>query len=215
MHWVRSHAKNANSTVVADIKSGSTSIGSYNSGVLVINKNQSNNTISIAAKGTGTLYYSWEAEGISMNGTVKEEDNYLSVRRQFFDRNGSPINSNSFKQNDLIVVRLAIQSKDKSNVPNVVLTDMLPAGFEIENPRLNDYSEVSWIKNNSTPEYFDIRDDRINMFVTATNDVRYYYYMVRAVSTGKFKLGPVSADAMYNGEYHSYNGSGTITVTAK
>ncbi|MGN6645225.1 MAG: alpha-2-macroglobulin family protein [Cytophaga sp.] len=207
--------KNANSTVVADIKSGSANIGTYNSGVLVINKNQSNNTISIVTKGTGTLYYSWEAEGISMNGTVKEEDNFLAVRRQFFDRNGSPINSNNFKQNDLIVVRLAVQSKDKSNVENVVLTDMLPAGFEIENPRLNDYSEVSWIKNNSTPEYFDIRDDRINMFVTATNDVRYYYYMVRAVSTGKFKLGPVSADAMYNGEYHSYNGSGTITVTAK
>jgi len=207
--------KNAGSTVTADIKSNNTSIGTYTSGVFMTNKNQSNNTISIMAKGTGTLYYSWEAEGISENGKVKEEDNYLSVRRNFFDRNGNMIGSNSFKQNDLIVVRMAVQTKDKSLVENVVLTDMLPAGFEIENPRLNDYAELTWIKNASTPEYFDIRDDRINMFVTVTGETKYYYYMVRAVSTGKFKLGPCSADAMYNGEYHSYNGSGTITVTAK
>jgi len=25
-------------------------------------------------------------------------------------------------------------------------------------------------------------------------------------------MGPASADAMYNGEYHSYNGAGTIKV---
>ena len=207
--------KNADSDVTADIKSNNASIGTYTSGTYVTTKNLSNSTISIMAKGTGTLYYSWEAEGISESGVVKEEDKYITARRQFFDRFGSPINSNAFKQNDLIVVRLSVQAKDNSLIENVVLTDMLPAGFEIENPRLNDFTEVSWIKNNSTPQYFDIRDDRINMFVTATYEVRHYYYMVRAVSVGKFRLGPVSADAMYNGEYHSYNGSGYITVTEK
>jgi len=207
--------KNADSDVTADIKSNNASIGTYTSGTYVTTKNLSNNTISIMAKGTGTLYYSWEAEGVSELGVVKEEDKYITARRQFFDRFGSPINSNTFKQNDLIVVRLSVQAKDNSLIENVVLTDMLPAGFEIENPRLNDFTEVSWIKNNSTPQYFDIRDDRINMFVTATYEVRHYYYMVRAVSVGKFRLGPVSADAMYNGEYHSYNGSGYITVTEK
>jgi uncharacterized protein YfaS (alpha-2-macroglobulin family) len=39
-----------------------------------------------------------------------------------------------------------------------------------------------------------------------------FYYMVRAVSPGVFRMGPASADAMYNGEYHSYNGAGTIVV---
>ncbi|HZK62646.1 MAG TPA: hypothetical protein VFC34_00795 [Puia sp.] len=40
-----------------------------------------------------------------------------------------------------------------------------------------------------------------------------YYYAVRAVSPGVFRMGPISADAMYNGEYHSYNGGGTIRIT--
>jgi uncharacterized protein YfaS (alpha-2-macroglobulin family) len=36
--------------------------------------------------------------------------------------------------------------------------------------------------------------------------------LARAVSKGTFKLGPVSADAMYNAEYHSYNGAGVVRV---
>jgi uncharacterized protein YfaS (alpha-2-macroglobulin family) len=32
------------------------------------------------------------------------------------------------------------------------------------------------------------------------------------VSPGTYKMGPVSADAMYNGEYHSYHGAGVIKV---
>ena len=207
--------KNAAGTATADIRSTDGVLGTFTGSTFLTTKNQSNKTVTINAKGTGTIYYSWEAEGISETGKVKEEDSYLSVRRQFYDRNGNAITGNRFKQNDLVVVRIAVSSTDGSHVQNVVLTDMLPAGFEIENPRLNDYSDAGWIKNAATPEHFDIRDDRINMFVTATNTTQYYYYMVRAVSVGTFKLGPCSADAMYNGEYHSYNGSGTITVTEK
>jgi alpha-2-macroglobulin len=62
------------------------------------------------------------------------------------------------------------------------------------------------------PTSLDVRDDRIHLFVDLTSQRQVYYYAVRAVSTGKFKLGPVSADAMYNGEYHSYNGGGTVEI---
>ena len=71
---------------------------------------------------------------------------------------------------------------------------------------------MNWIKNKSYPEYQDIRDDRINMFVDVNNKLKYYYYIVRAVTPGVFQMGPVGADAMYNGEYHSYNGGGVIRI---
>ena len=57
-----------------------------------------------------------------------------------------------------------------------------------------------------------MRDDRINLFVDLYNSRQSYYYAVRAVSPGLYKMGPASADAMYNGEYHSYNGAGIIKV---
>jgi uncharacterized protein YfaS (alpha-2-macroglobulin family) len=71
---------------------------------------------------------------------------------------------------------------------------------------------MDWIKDAYTPTALDVRDDRINLFVNSDNLRQNYYYAVRAVSPGVYKMGPVSADAMYDGEYHSYNGAGIIKV---
>ena len=84
--------------------------------------------------------------------------------------------------------------------------------FEIENPRTKELPGMEWIKDVSTPQALDARDDRINLFVNLYYKKQTYYYAVRAVSPGTYKMGPVSADAMYNGEYHSYNGAGIIKV---
>ena len=51
-----------------------------------------------------------------------------------------------------------------------------------------------------------------HFFVNTTSAKQNDYYAVRAVSLGQFKQGPVSADAMYNGEIHSYHGAQTIRV---
>jgi uncharacterized protein YfaS (alpha-2-macroglobulin family) len=74
---------------------------------------------------------------------------------------------------------------------------------------------MEWIKNAATPEEMDVRDDRLNLFVDLNSNRQVYYYAVRAVSPGTFRMGPVSAEAMYNGEYHSYHGAGTITIKSK
>jgi uncharacterized protein YfaS (alpha-2-macroglobulin family) len=169
--------------------------------------------IDIASKGSGRLYYFWEAEGISASGAYKEEDSYLKVRKHFFDRYGRPITGNTFKQNDLIIVQLDLERTYSTDIDNVVITDMLPAGFEIENPRTKEIPGMDWIKGDDTPQAMDVRDDRINLFVNLHSMRQVYYYAVRAVSPGTYRMGPVSADAMYNGEYHSYNGAGTVKVT--
>jgi alpha-2-macroglobulin len=203
------------SNITAEVRANDRKIGDYKDGNLVITKNIAGKDIKIVTKGSGSLYYYWEMEGLSMDGKYKEEDSYLKARKTFYDKNGRELSGTDFKQNDLIVVRIALSTTDNSTVENVVITDLLPAGFEIENPRLSESADMEWIKNNSAPEHYDIRDDRINLFCTATGSVKYFYYMVRAVSKGNFRMGPVSADAMYNGEYHSYNGGGMIKVSEK
>ena len=118
-------------------------------------------------------------------------------------------------QNDLVIVQITVDKNYNGAVDNVVITDILPAGFEIENPRTKEIPGMDWIKDAATPVALDVRDDRINLF----DDLRYnrqvYYYAVRAVSPGNYRMGPVSAEAMYNGEYHSYNGAGVIRVNRK
>ena len=203
----------AKSTAMADVLIDGKSVGNMNGTDLALNtKNLKGRKLDITAKGSGPLYYFWEAQGISASGIFKEEDNYLKVRKHFYDRFGRPITGNTFKQNELVIVEITLQKTFDTEIDNVVITDMLPAGFEIENPRTKEIPGMDWIKDQATLTAMDVRDDRINLFVDARNDIQHYYYAVRAVSPGNYVMGPVSADAMYKGEYHSYNGAGTIKV---
>ncbi|MBP6517073.1 MAG: hypothetical protein KA242_08480, partial [Chitinophagales bacterium] len=167
--------------------------------------------IDITAEGEGSVYYFMEQEGITRDGSYKQEDNFLKVRKTFYDRYGHVLNGNTFKQNDLIIVGITLENAFSRSVDNVVVTDMLPAGFEIENSRINEIPGMDWIKDASYSDAIDIRDDRVNIFTDA-NGKKKFYYAVRAVTPGSFHMGPVSADAMYAAEYHSYNGGGMINV---
>jgi uncharacterized protein YfaS (alpha-2-macroglobulin family) len=200
------------SNVSAEVKVNGKTVANVNGDWKGDNETLKANEIEIATRGNGRLYYSWVAEGISASGAYKDEDNFIRARRRFFDRFGKPVTGNTFKQNDLVIVELTLEKAFNSDIENIVLTDLLPAGFEIENPRTKELPGMDWIKDASEPTALDVRDDRINFFVNATSSKQKYYYAVRAVSLGNFKQGPVSADAMYNGEIHSYHGAQTIRV---
>ncbi|WBA41852.1 alpha-2-macroglobulin family protein [Hymenobacter canadensis] len=204
--------KNAGSTVTASLLADGKAIGNFSGKDLTVS-NVANRQLALRTSGKGSLYYFWETEGISPTGQVREEDAYLQVRRQFLNRTGQPVSSTSFRQNDLVVVKITIQSAESAGeVKNVAITDLLPAGLEIENPRIGAVRDITWATDAAQPDYLDVRDDRINLFTTVTPQPKSFYYLCRAVSKGTFKLGPVSADAMYNAEYHSYNGAGVVRV---
>jgi alpha-2-macroglobulin len=203
----------AKSNVTADIKVNGKTVGKLNGNDVKLGaKELGGSTMEVATKGTGRLYYYWVAEGVSATGAYKEEDSYVKVRRQFYNRNGQLMAGNSFKQNDLIVVKVTIEKSFATSVENVVITDILPAGFEIENPRTKEIPGMDWIKDGFNPTALDVRDDRIHFFVDLNTGKQSYYYAVRAVSPGMYRMGPVSADAMYNGEYHSYHGAGVVNI---
>lgn len=204
-------AKKANaSNITASLIANGKVVGNFTAKDLLV-KNIANQS-QIRTQGKGTLYYFAQAEGLSASGKYEETDNILKVRKQFYTRSGQPLGEAKFKQNQLIVVKITLSTSNGLNVDNVVVTDMLPAGLEIENPRLNADRDLVWIKDQSTPEHFDIRDDRINFFTNVSDKTQIFYYLVRAVSKGKFQMGPVSADAMYRGEYRSYSGGGIAVV---
>jgi uncharacterized protein YfaS (alpha-2-macroglobulin family) len=201
------------SSVTASISANGKTVGNLSGNSVKLNAKQlGNSNIDITTKGEGRLYYWWQSEGISASGAYKEEDNFIKVRRKFYDRYGRLISGNTFKQNDLIIVQLSLEKSYRGSVENIVLTDLLPAGFEIENPRTKELPGMEWIKDAASPTAMDVRDDRINLFLNLNSNKQVYYYAVRAVSPGIYRIGPASADAMYNAEYHSYNGGGVVTV---
>ena len=207
--------QSANSTATATVTANKTVIGALNGSLLTIKRMPTNTPITLVTKGTGNVYYFAQSEGIPTTGKIPEEDNGLRVRRAYLSREGTPLET--IKQNDLVVVKITLISTNGLNVENVVVTDLLPAGLEVENPRLTgtpgrEPRDMPWIQKPATPDHFDLRDDRINFYTTATGTEKSFYYLARAVSRGRFVVGSVSADAMYNGEYRSYNGARTLTI---
>ena len=200
----------ANSTATATLMAGGKSLGVMNGPLLNLKRVPANGPLVLGAQGKGNVYYFAQTEGIPASGKITEEDNGLRVRRDYLNRDGKPLGE--IRQNDLVVVKITLTSTNGLNIDNVVVTDLLPAGLEIENPRLSETRDMPWIKNPSQPDHFDLRDDRINFYTTATGTEKTFYYLGRAVSKGRFVVGPVSADAMYTGEYRSYNGAGTVTI---
>jgi uncharacterized protein YfaS (alpha-2-macroglobulin family) len=207
-------AKAANkATISGDIKVNGKLVGKVTGNTVRLNAKQLGGTnIEIVTSGSGRLYYYWQSEGISASGAYKEEDSYIKVRKKFFDRYGRILAGTTFNQNEMIIVQITLEKSYSGDVDNIVISDLLPAGFEIENPRTKEIPGMDWIKGAGTPTSLDVRDDRINLFVDLKNNRQIYYYAVRAVSPGVYRMGPVGAGAMYNGEYHSYYGGGTITV---
>lgn len=162
--------------------------------------------------GNGKMYYYWETRGLKKDASFQAEDKYIHVHRSYYNRFGQEISGQTFHQNDLVIIKITLEKKYDDRIDNIVINDLLPAGFEIENARIKEVQGMQWVKDASKADYIDVRDDRALFFVNAYSQKQYYYYAVRAVSAGKFKQAPLSADAMYRADIHSVNGGGMIHI---
>ncbi len=185
----------------------------YNGGTQRIDLEPWGKTVTIALQGSGRVYYTLVVEGIRSDGRIEMEDRNLQVRREVLTRTGGTANLSAIRQNDLLVIKLTVTST-VDRLDFVAVSDLLPAGFEIENPRLTEATQYPFVKNASHPEYMDIRDDRINLYTAFRGGKRQqvFYYAVRAVTAGDFVYPPVVAEAMYDGRYSSTSGLGKVKI---
>ena len=160
----------------------------YNGGTQRIDCEPYGKPVTIAIEGTGRVYYTLAVEGIRTDGRFKMEDRNLQVRRDLLNRSGAVVTGQTVKQNDLLVVRITLTSS-VDRLEYVAVSDLLPAGLEIENPRLTEATAYPFIQNATVPEYMDIRDDRINLYTSFRGGKRQqvFYYAVRAVTAGNVR----------------------------
>ena len=210
-------SKTNNSDMKVDVVVNGKTIATYNNKDLSLsNKELNSGNIVLKSKGKGEVYYFWNTEGIKSGSYIKEEDAYISSRRTYFDfRTKKEIISNQFEQGQLIVCKISLTGYDRS-VDNLVITDMFPSGFEIENPHLSSTNDIVWKSSNPLEiDYTDVRDDRIILFTKINaKETKEYYYMLRVINKGVFHIPPLATEAMYAPEYHSYKGLGKATILA-
>ena len=163
--------------------------------------------------GEGTCFYYWQASGIPVANVAPEFDRGIKVRRQYIDENGSPVDLTKIKLGSRIIGVITAEAMEKS-LSNVVINDLLPAGFEIENPRLKTTARLSWIpKQGASIDFQDIRDDRLLIFASLSpSQPLKFYYSLRAVCVGDFKLPPIAVECMYNPLIAGSASSGVVTV---
>lgn len=156
------------------------------------------------------LYVNMTTFGVPKEATHAAESKGMNVERTIYA--GKEEHKGSFIQGDMYVVELNITAN--SELKNVVVDDLLPAGFEVENPRL-DPSAVpdSSFAEAIVPSHLEIRDDRV---VLAFNDLsqgeHHFYYIVRAVTPGRYQHPAVRGECMYDPTIYSISAAGTIEV---
>jgi len=152
------------------------------------------------------------------------EANDFTLTREFYKPDGTRTTLEGVKQNDLIVVVLSGRSHANAT-QQVMLVDMLPAGFELENTRIagnaSTLGSLGWLGDNLTvADNTEFRSDR---FVAALNMGPFYYsssydfriaYVMRAVTPGTFSLPGSYVEDMYQPARHARTESGMVTISA-
>ena len=105
------------------------------------------------------------------------------------------------KLGDLVFVELEVANTTGAEIQNLALIDRLPAGFEVENPRLGRTTRPDWVKDDDqwATEFMNLRDDHLEAFGSLAPKLpRKLVYTVRAVTSGTFTIPPAELGAMYD-----------------
>jgi uncharacterized protein YfaS (alpha-2-macroglobulin family) len=141
----------------------------------------------------------------------------FKIERNYFTLDGKPADVTKVRQNDRFAVVLRV-TEAKPEFGHIMVSDYLPAGFEIDNPHLvssGDTGTLSWIEDGEEPANTEFRDDRFSAAIDrAANDNSIFTvaYVVRAVSPGKYVLPQAYVEDMYNPSRYGRTGTGSVEV---
>jgi uncharacterized protein YfaS (alpha-2-macroglobulin family) len=152
----------------------------------------------------------------------------FTISRSYHMLDGTPVQPGdgtlSVKQNDRLVVVLKIEGENAGG--RVMLVDRLPAGFEIENPRLvesGDVKSLAWLQASGKPAHTEFRDDRFvaafDYFQgedrrTGVKPQATVAYIVRAVSPGRYVHPAASVEDMYRPDLFARTDAGKLVVNS-
>ena len=126
----------------------------------------------------------------------------LSIKRDYFLENGERADLNALKVGDRLFMQ--IDAKAYKNLKNVVIVMKYPSGFEYLNKRLDKNSlNRNFKTKNFYPEYIDIRDDRVLIFLNLKKETR-FYLPFQSILEGEFFMPEIYIEDMYQKNLSDY-----------
>jgi len=173
-----------------------------------------NQGLSVRNAGSGAIWQAVATYGVPALPQPAAREG-LKIKRGFFNRDGSPLNLDTIKQNDVFVITLEGEATTKL-YHQVMVVHPLPAGWEIENTKLGaaGTSDLPWLGELSQPLMAAARDDRYlaALDLSAESPGFKLAYLVRAVTPGSYELPGAQVEDMYQPRFFARQAVGRITV---
>ncbi|KER82141.1 alpha-2-macroglobulin family protein, partial [Xanthomonas arboricola] len=177
--------------------------------------------VQFAPQGEAPMYASLEVAGIPRSAPEQDTRN-LSVERSWYTTDGKPWTPRALKEGEALIVRVTITAN--SDMPDALLTDLLPAGLEIENFNLGDAKQwadvvvdgigISERSSAADVKHEEFRDDRyVAALALSSGSKAQLYYLVRAVTPGTYTVPPSLVEDMYRPELRGVGRSTPATMT--
>ncbi len=139
----------------------------------------------------------------------------LSIRRYFFNRDGTPLNLDTVAQNDVFVMVLE-GGADTGLFHQAIVVHPMPAGWEIENATLGaeGTGSLGWLKTLTTSRTTEARDDRYVAAVDLDAERPSFRlaFLVRAVTPGSYELPGAHIEDLYKPRFVARQRVGRIQV---
>jgi len=140
----------------------------------------------------------------------------FTIERTYYTLDGEQANITEASQNERFVVVLNVN--ELNDWPSrVAVTDLLPAGFEIDNPRLVGSAELSnfeWL-GETEAAHSEFRGDRfVAAFDRSAGGAFNVAYVVRAVTPGVYAHPAAVVEDMYRPQFNARTAAGVMEVIA-
>ncbi|TKW68074.1 MAG: alpha-2-macroglobulin [Paracoccus denitrificans] len=138
-----------------------------------------------------------------------------AISRRYFTPEGQPLNPAQVTQGQRMVAVLEVRPYSAEG-GRLIVTDPLPAGFEIDNPNLIEAGEISglnWLQGGVTTEMTEFRSDRFAASVEWSQDSSFQLaYRLRAVTPGQFHHPAATVSDFYRPERRGWTDSATVSI---
>ncbi|MEO7054061.1 MAG: alpha-2-macroglobulin family protein, partial [Rhizomicrobium sp.] len=148
--------------------------------------------------------------------------NGLEITRDYTGVDGKALGNITL--GDEIDVHVKIRATGAKGMDNIAIVDLLPGGFDPvltqppqpgadasgDNDNPAPVPTIRVTGSTWTPQYADVREDRVVIYGTASPEVQEFVYRIKAGSSGKFIAPPAYDESMYDRRVQARAPGGTI-----
>jgi len=177
--------------------------------------------VRFSPQGEAPMFASLDVAGIPRQPPAPD-NSVIGIERAWFGTDGKPWTPRPLKEGEALIVRLSVTSN--SNMPDALITDLLPAGLEIENFNLGDAKQwadvvvgevqISDRSRAADVKHEEFRDDRyVAALKLSRGSTAHVFYLVRAVTPGTYMVPPPLAEDMYRPDLRGVGRANPSTIT--